>query len=187
MYVTSHLLRLWSLGLSIQISNPIQNRCLWINVQTFRTRTLNCLVLKGIILVPPISTHKDVWKSPNEILRQLYENPVDQNYVNTRRKQRDVILSRYDIYTALEDKTEHGDKENCEQRERRLISSGIHSRVLHWKSTDVSGYFFDPESGSQVFLWNVGSFSTDYTALYLRRYTSAYNIAFISFLNAIFI
>jgi hypothetical protein len=31
------------------------------------------------------------------------------------------------------------------------------------------GSFFDPEDGSDMFLWNVGWILTDYTALYLRR------------------
>jgi hypothetical protein len=33
------------------------------------------------------------------------------------------------------------------------------------------GLFFDPEDGGDMFLRNVDSFSTDYTALHPRRYT----------------
>jgi hypothetical protein len=30
------------------------------------------------------------------------------------------------------------------------------------------GVFFDPEDGGEMFLWNVGWLSTDYSALYPR-------------------
>jgi hypothetical protein len=33
--------------------------------------------------------------------------------------------------------------------------------------------FFDPEGGSDMFLWNINRLSTDYTALYPRKYNSS--------------
>jgi hypothetical protein len=35
------------------------------------------------------------------------------------------------------------------------------------------GLFFDPEDGGDIFFRNIGSLSTDYTMLYLRRYNSS--------------
>jgi hypothetical protein len=34
-------------------------------------------------------------------------------------------------------------------------------------------FFFDPEDGGDMFVQNVGRLSTDYTALFLRRYNSS--------------
>jgi hypothetical protein len=38
---------------------------------------------------------------------------------------------------------------------------------------NLLGLFFDPEDGGEMFLRNVGRLSTDYTALYPRRYYSS--------------
>jgi hypothetical protein len=43
-----------------------------------------------------------------------------------------------------------------------LLSACFHAGIL-------LGLFFDHEYGSDMFLWNVGWFSTDYMALYFRR------------------
>jgi hypothetical protein len=65
---------------------------------------------------------------------------------------------------------------------------GYNARLVRWKSTDVSqenvasifsylhpaslllGSFVDPEGGDKMLFRNVGCLSTDYTALYPRRW-----------------
>jgi hypothetical protein len=45
---------------------------------------------------------------------------------------------------------------------RSLLVTWFHAGLL-------LGLFFDPEDGSNMFLWNVGLLSTDYMALYSKR------------------
>jgi hypothetical protein len=49
---------------------------------------------------------------------------------------------------------------------RALLATCLHTCFL-------LGLYFDPEDGGDMFLRNVGSLSTDYTALYPRRYCSS--------------
>jgi hypothetical protein len=84
---------------------------------------------------------------------------------------------------------------------RRIWRS--HSRVVCWKSIDVSeehvallatcfhagfllGLFFEPENGGDMFLWNVSWLLRDYTALYHRRQNSSQRDPAPSLSNEIF-
>jgi hypothetical protein len=42
---------------------------------------------------------------------------------------------------------------------------------LYTRKKNTPGVFFDSECGGDMFLWNVDSFSKDYTEIYSRRWS----------------
>jgi hypothetical protein len=65
------------------------------------------------------------------------------------------------------------------------ISRARNQRERRWQAQLC--LFFDPEDGGDMFLRNVSWLSTDYTALYLRRWYSSKTFKFINLLKSIFV